>query len=424
MLDYSVFKKKIVSVNANIVAFIDQVICNGSKFLVTVVLARYLGASDFSNYIFLWTFCLFFIGAGFSLITLPMMTDRIQQNNKSEYDSIIQSGIIIFSIISFLLMIIISMVIKIIYKELSLSALEVTSIAICSSSFVLYEHQRRWFFSLGLQLKALSFDFLTNSMILFFLLLIVFTELHTISSIMILMSLVYISMYILAIKRSSIKITFHNFHMIKKTLNTSQWLFYGSLFQWLGGQVLIFAAAYFFTINEVGEIGVARTLVAPTLLFFMSLENIMNRMGALNYRDHGVDGLIEYLKITAVWSSAITFVICMIIYMVSNWLTLTIYGEEYSGAVIYVKWFCLIHFTMFLSRPLGVLVRCIGKTKILFWSSFISVFISIIVALIAPRLFGKEGLMLILQAKELAIILIIFALYKTGVSNNELKSNK
>jgi len=403
----------------------DQLLVSGSHFLISVVLARVLGAEIFGWFALGWMILLFVSSIHQAFITIPFMslypklTDTSKsQNPKSE--KYIHGVKGIQFICSFLFLAISVLVAGFCYGynfialPLNYGLLFIGVIMI----YLQYDFIRKNLFTLqkiksvvgldvlayGLQLLAFVYVWYTNQLNLSIALWIILSS-YSIASIAFGRHLIF-------------RIAINNFlQTCKKHWQFGKWLIGKSIIQWFTGNYFILSAGVIIGPVALGLVKMAQNIIGLMNVLFIIFENILPVRAAHIYKAKNKAGLIQYLNKFSIKILPVVALCLLLVAVFVKQIALLLYSEASNELILLVRGYAILYVLVFLLIPLTVYIKTIEKTQILFWAYVAGLLFSFVSANFLIQHFAYYGVLIGLIANQI----IMIGTYLIGVNFSNKK---
>lgn len=186
---------------------------------------------------------------------------------------------------------------------------------------------------------------------------------------------------------------------------SSSWLTGTALLQWLSGNYVLMTAAIILGPTATGAIRAAQNLLALTHVVFQGLENIIPVRAAQHHARDGIQAMTKYLKHIGLLLIAATGLIAFIALLFSKPILSLVYGIAPKESLVAAAWYVPIYIVIAAALPVRTALRVLGNTKPIFIGFFLSALLSVILAGIATKNFGVNGVMATILGTHLLILI-------------------
>jgi O-antigen/teichoic acid export membrane protein len=391
-------------------AMVDQMMVSGANFLMSILLARFLGVEEFGRFTLAWIPILFFSSIQHAAIASPMMSIGPKQSDTESpayFSALLVQTLIYAGLGSFLLFVGLHWM-NGIFPAWHLDGVGFP-LAVASFAALLQEFFRRYFFT-----KEQPNIAFINDSIRYLGQMAILTGLFLFSSVSMDTAKVLWVVAALSLTASALGIFFFDrieFKAVafKETFGRhwhfSKWLTGSALITWLAGNVFIVGAGALLGASAVGALKATQSLMGIVHILHMGLENIAPITAVKHFYKGGKTALKSYLnKVTLVGGGA-TLVVSTIAIIIPELLLGLIFGQKYQGYGFLLKWYAIIYFFVFISLSLHIALRTFERTQPIFWAKLWASCFSVITVYPLIMFYGLSGVMVGL----LGIQLIIYA---------------
>ncbi len=389
----------------------DQGMVSGVNFLTNILFARFLGIEEFGRFTLVWMAVLFVNSIQMAIISAPMMSIGPKQTEEkiAVYYGAVAIQQMYFACISFAL----------IFAGVKLSGLfypewHVRHLALPLAFVVLFfqtqDFLRRFFFSNGQHHIAFANDAISYLGQLGLLLsLFLSTKLNTAAVLWVIASTSAIAVFVgsfyfgqLSWRQGIlVKIFLRHWHF-------SKWLAASAGLQWISGNLFMIVSGALLGPIAVGAIKAAQNIVGIINPLMMSMENFLPRDAAIVYAEGDAIKLFNYIKAVCIKWGIILLMILTVVIVFSKWLMLFVYGKEYFTYAYVLRIAALTIFIGFLGTPIGIALRTVEKTKIIFTSFIKSSLLTVILVYPIVLIFGLAGAMIGIFFVKLILIINLY----------------
>jgi O-antigen/teichoic acid export membrane protein len=378
-------------------ALADQAMISGANFLTGILLARYLGVTEFGIFALGWAVVELVQGIQSSVVVTPMMSigPRQAEHERTDYvGSVVvqQAGFAALSTALFLSGI---WAATLLFPDWNLEALTWSlGTAVLVSQF--QNFGRRLFFTYGRSVLAFFVDFVRYAgqvVILFWLLRTIqmdagraFWVMSGTSLASTLLAVCFLER--VSFSRDNLRVTFFRHWAFSK------WLLLSELMRWATNNSYTFVAGSMIGAAGVGAIRATYNLLGLSNILTMGLENVVPPGAARRLRQGGKPLFLRYLRHVTLLGSCVVGAVSVIASAAPEfWLNL-VYGKDYSGNGNLVVWWSVCYLIHFLAQQIGIGLRTIERTKSIFWAQFVTTIISVVSVYPLIYYFGLIGVMI------------------------------
>jgi O-antigen/teichoic acid export membrane protein len=404
-------------------ALADQAMLSGVNFFTGILLARYLGVTEFGIFTLAWLIVEFVQGIQYSLIIMPMISIGPKQSEHARLDYLgsVMLQQVGFAVLSSVLFLTGVWTADHFFPDWGLGELIwPLALALLVSQF--QNFARRYFFAFRRSAVAFLVDFVRYAgqiAILFWLLLTV--NMNAAGALWVIVGTSLASTVLAVFFVEKVKWNRENFHItLVRHWAFSKWLMLSELMRWATGNFYMFVAGGMIGAAGVGAIRATQNLVGMSHILMLGLENVVPAGAARRLSKSGKQAFLRYLMLMMLFGASIVGTIVVVASAAPEfWLDL-IYGKDYVGYGHLVVWWSVIYFIAFLAQQLSIGLRTIERTKSIFWAHLVTAIIS--VASVYPLIayFGMVGVMiglLMIVVIRIAILAVSFFYHLRKLKN-------
>ena len=387
---------------------IDQGVVSLSRFLLTLMIAKNLGVSQYGIYVILWSYILFLGSVQIPFIINPLMTlgaTALNKNNPFFFSSYFNFQII-FSLISVGILGIIYLISLLFFK--SFDIMIYLGLVVYGVSYNFYEFFRRYFFTLAKEDIVLWADILIHIVLLSFFSFLIINDLLELKIFFFTSFLTYSTAIICLRYYAKFPKVKFNFLIVrlKKNISYATPMIKLSIMQFLSGHIFIYVAYYILGDYSAGVIGALRNIFAPLIVGLMVIDNLMPRK-AMYYYEKELSNLPKYLNLTILkWGGAfLLFIITLMIF--GKIIIEMIYGYDYIEYATYIGWFALSHLAMLINRVLSIYCRTINKMNVFIKQGLLSFIFTLLTTYPLIKLFGLNGAFIVMLTQQILMLMVI-----------------
>ena len=390
----------------NLIILSDQGLVSGVNFIVSTILARYLGLDLFGLFALGWMVVLFASSFHQAFIVSPLYTLYPKSDNKPAYASATTSIQLLFTAAVFLVSFAVVEVSVSIYPEWAFGNTSLI-IAFTTVAFVMNDYFRRLFFSQQKPAKTLIADIVGygfQPVILLMLwhngMLDIRNAFITIGSLLTLSVLIFwIGFYRDGISLNFRPILTQKWHFSKHLIGTA-------LLQWLTGNLFIVIAGSLLGPFAVGAVRMAQNIVGVLHVLFLALENIVPVRSAQIMKRYGEQRMFRHIgKITLI-AAVPTFVILLAIALGAGDLIQLLYGSEYLQYKSLLYAFAGLYILVFIGTMVRFVIRTKENNRIILTSYIVGTIASLAIVHPSVTMFGVYGVVIGLFVTQLINISI------------------
>ena len=404
-----------------IIIVLDQLAVSGSNFLTGFLLARYLGAEGYGQYILAYGFLLFVSGLQVAIVISPMMVTgpRFETEERKNYFRSLFTLQMLFNFIAGGGIYLLGTKVGEFYPEWNIASIAMP-LAVATICFLTQDFFRRYFISSHQSGVAFINDILFHGLRVISLLYVGhFSELNVDIAFKILAlssTIPFIVGFVSIYSSKGYTRKVRNYRDIfVEQWSLGKWLIANNLSYWGSSQLIVYMVAALVSVASVGAMNAALNIVGVTNILYMALENIVPMRATQLYKTHGVKGLNRYLiKVSLVGgglTSAIVIVACV---WAEEWMSL-LYDNKFSGYSWIIYGWALCYFIGFFHRPLNAGLKVLNDTKGIFISNMINPLIAMTCGYWAISNYNVLGALSVLCVMNGMIMIMLFLRYRARV---------
>lgn len=387
--------------------FIDQAVVSGSRFLMTLIIARCLGVSEYGVYVILWSYILFIASIQTPLIINPLMTMCAKKKNRNEgklfsFFLIFQS---LFTVASFCILILIYWVSSFFYSIYSFKVF--IAIVFYGIIYNFFEFLRKYLLCSFNDKDVLVYDGAVYASVFVAIFGLIYFDVTSLINLAIFLGCIYfIAVMIILTRINWVKIDKKYFiSKFKDNYNFSHQMIKQSIMQFFSGHFFLYVSVYFLGVYSSGVIGILKNLFGPLLVLLMFIESHLPRLVAQKH-EKSFRSLKQFIKKYLFLFMVGVSVFSLIIIIFSNNIITTFYGSEYSQYSNYLYWFAFSHLFMFITKVLSVYCRATNILKVFFIQGVYSLLLSVMFTIPAVLYFNLNGAFFIMTLQQFVISFI------------------
>jgi O-antigen/teichoic acid export membrane protein len=375
--------------------FVDQALISASNFSVMVLLARQLGPQDFGVFVLEYTALLFAASIQTAVITGPHnVLGAVRADSAyAQFTTSLAIGQGILSVTVIAVTMVAGLALQ--YSDSTVSG-DVLILGPVIAAWQMQEFIRRVLYTQSDYLGAFSNDLAAygGQILLLFTVsqssnLSIRSALFTIglsSGVGVLLGLSQLRPNILWYVDSG-----HLREDLIETWAYSRWLIGSSLSYWLSGQLYFLLAAGFVGAQGLGTLRALQNLLAPTHILLRTVDSALPSATARAFNATGLEGVVRLLRRTAVPGAAGMAVYCLSVAVCSMQLTKHVIGPQYQDYYWIIPFYSLVYFLEYLSVVAAVVLKGVGDTRSIMWSTTLSAAISLSAGVALVAWYGMAG---------------------------------
>jgi O-antigen/teichoic acid export membrane protein len=384
-------------------AMADQAVVSGTNFLTNVMLARFMGLSEFGVFTLAWMSVLFVNSLQYALIVAPMMSIGPQQEEKdrpSYFGAVLLQEIILVSLCFVLVFAALKGANSLIHhRDLQRLALP---LAVSALAYQLQDFLRRYFFTTRRNRYALADDalsYLTQLPILFLL-----HKAGHLNSATALWTMAGTSLLALVPGWFWIEPLVFHWERVKAVSRRhwrfSRWLGGSAVLQWISSNLFLIAAPVYYGPAAAGALKASQNLMGVTHVWFQALQNVVPVESARRLREGGVHSMLSYIRSILLRWGGLTLLFAITMAVAPGFWLRLMYGPEAAQYGYVLRLFALYYVMSFVGSPLCAGLQAMEFTVPIFWSYLAMAAFSVAFALPLAKRLGLTGAMVGLVATQ------------------------
>lgn len=392
----------------NYLILLDHVVVSGSRFLLSILIARALGLEDFGVYALLWTIVTFASAMQIPVTITPMMQlgPRVLGHRQDEFFATAMFAQLAYSVVALPFITIAAAVI--VWGRPDALAI-ILAINIYVLIFNQYEFFRRYFFTKGYRVVAFCFDAALYVILVAIILGFVHFGGISIATYLLLSSVPALIFCLLTLRLYQFRRTEWGTHSAqgRRIWRLASPLIVSTVAGFISGHAFVYSSAFFLGTEEVGGIAAARNVMGPLIIFMMALENSMTRDAVILYGDSPAR-LLAFVRQTQIkWGLVFSAYAVVAAIFAEDLLNLS-YGEDFGQFYVLIYWLGISSVPQVLSKIQAVKLRTVGNLSVIRDANLAAMFIACIVAPVAIYLFGLNGAGLSIVIVSTSIMVLQF----------------
>ncbi len=380
------------------VSLVDQALVSGSNFLLTALLARYLGIQGYGVFVLASTAVLFVSGIQQALIVAPFMTlwNSRSSGEKQQYESLVLVQQLVFAFAAAALIGLGATAWAAFDPQWGVVARIAKPLAGFVAAFLLQDFLRRAFFTRGEPLRALGLDAVAYGGQCLIVVCAGQLGLLTVESAYLALGGAFLLSTVLGLARVRLQgVGLRGLcSNVAEHWRFSKWMVGAALLQWSSGNYFLIAAGAVLGAAASGAIRAAQNIMGVTHVVFLALENVLpGRMAKILAQD-GKPALRRFAKRAILAVTGFSLVISALVSIAPGWLLQLVYGERLRGYGFVLLWFAGLYPLIALNTVLRHVLRAASVTRPFFLSYVVSSGLSLVLAFPMVRALGVSGAML------------------------------
>ncbi len=381
---------------------LDQAVFSGGSFLLTMLLARVLGAIDFGYFSSVVLFNYGVVSAFSALVVQPFQVSHTRFAGNSY--------------MSFIFWLQMALVTTVVLISAGISSLDHQLFDAFADlpighvfffiGFVMHDHFRKVFLAKQEIQNVLILDMLTVSLqmsVSFFLWL---GPQKTLAETTFLLGLAYLPGFVIAVLRIKPFITGIRqwTEYAKVHVQQGKWLLITTVLQWWSGNIFVVASGVLLGVKTLGAFRLVQSLFGVLSLLFQTFENYAlpeaSRILSLSHADART-----YLRNISAQVAIGFGVILVALFVFSTEAITLIGGSEYAQYAFIVKGMTVLYALIFLGYPVRIAVRILVMNRVFFIGYLLSFVFSLLSYNALLQHWGVSGAIVGLTLSQLILIL-------------------
>lgn len=393
--------------NYKVVVFADQAVFSGGSFLLTILIARYLGAADFGIYA-AYVLLMYLAISAISAWTIQVF--QVAANQSISYVSFV-----------FWLQVLILLVFA--WPLLYLSHLLNLgfSYAILAYAFgcIMYDFSRKMLLALEKLVFALILDAATAALLLLSFVFFQYFGKKSIDDLLLCFAISYGFSSVLSvffIKPFSIQLKTCLLY-VKLHTREGKWLFLTAFSQWWAGNLFVVASGVYLGSAALGALRLAQSLFGILNVMLQTFENYILPQTALKMKNSFPAGII-YLRRMNLKLGYLFLPILLLIFIFAEPIIRLAGGEAYANYAFVMKGLSVLYLFVFLSQPFRFLFRSLQLNDHFFYAYLLSLIFALLSSHSLLSSFGLQGVIAGLIGTQ--TILITYWILVLQIKNKQL----
>jgi len=401
-----------------IYSLLNQIFASAFSFVVIILSARLLDTSEFGVISLIIMSSLLISVISQSFINMPIMSNALKRSLRDRerylYDSFILQIVLVFFIV---------LIFSLFYyfNFFNMQAyFGFIAIIVYFATFQIYEFLKKILFiennhKLVTSLEIVKFIFMLIGFIIVY-----FSDIDLdISQILYIISFSYIAFILFSI--SYIKLTSFNKkrfqHLVIENYLFGKWIFLSNVIQNLNSNLYIYVSAFLLPLYVIGALNAIRSLIGFSTVIFLALDNYLTPKFSQLFLDLSIKDLT--VKINKIYNKIgiLLILVYMIMALYSDEIVRLIYGEDFIEYSYFMYVFLIANIMMFYTRPILILVKTIGLTKIMFLASIPTFIVTLIGVYPFIYFGGVDGALFMMLFVQVVHLISLKYFYNKEVKN-------
>ena len=354
----------------------DQAVFSGCGFIITLLLVRLLGPTEFGVYASLLLFIYFMVSISSALVIQPLQVTIGKIEKDNEYTSFAfylqMFLIVLLATITFLLL-----NIKI---EFLINLWDHTEIIILfGSCFLFHDFFRKLFLAKNVVWKALLIDSISGFLQLGILFYSFLTTSLELTDVILIMGLSYVPGILISIllTQPSLRLqsnwrSYFNTHIMQ-----GKWLLMTAVLQWWANNMFVIASGIYLGATALGALRLVQSIFGVLNLLLQTFENYALPSASRLFQN-SVESSKIYLRNMSVKGATIVGFILLTIFAFSDFIIVLAAGELYSEFGYLVKGMTILYFFIFVGYPTRIAIRMLELNHLFFGGYVLSFIFSLL----------------------------------------------
>lgn len=382
---------------------VDQAIFSGNSFVVTALLARFLGIENFGTFSYIVLGVYLLMSMSNALIVQPMQVAHSKFPADKEYRGFTLS----MQLIICLLLMLIALIVQLFHIELpeALSKTGIIAIGILCSAWLLHDYFRKSFLAYQEIKNTIVVDCIMAGIQLGGIIGLEVTHHLTLDAAIILFTSSYLAASILALilsKTSFINLTFRSeyFQYHKKEGSV---LFLSSLLQWWSSNLFVVASGLFLGASALGAFRLVQSMFGVLNLLLQTYENYVLPKAAKLYALSKNESKIYLQNITK--KGGLLFAIVLApLFIFSEEAILLFGGQQYAAYHYVVRGMVILYAIIYAGYSVRMPIRILTLNRSFLTGYFISFVFSVLTFSFLLQNFNISGAIAGLIINQLLMI--------------------
>jgi O-antigen/teichoic acid export membrane protein len=397
--------KDIITQNgANALLLGDQALVSGANFLISVLMARFLGIEEFGVYGLVMLVLLFNVSIHQAFVSTPMLSLYPQKTIKEKrlyFDGAFTQHILFLGF-SILLTSVFFLLSDFVMPGWNIKQLgmEITALI---TTFLMHDFFRKSFFSKKDVKQAFRIDAIAyGAQIILVSAALIFDVLTLKLTLWIICLGFCLSVLFVFQTRSFPKFSITSFKLVfLESWSYSKWLVATALLQWFSGNFFILAAGSILGPVALGAIKIGQNVIGVFNVLFLTLENLVPVSASSIMKADGKKQMIKYLMGIEWKGLLVSSVLVAFLFYFSEQVLHVVYGSDFVAYAYVLKGFALLYILVFIGLPLRFALRTLRLTREIFVSYVITTLFSLGLAYPMVRHFEIQGVIAGLMLTQL-----------------------
>lgn len=394
------------------VVLLDHVVVSGSRFLLSLMIARFLGLESFGVYVLIWTVVTFSASIQIPLTITPMMqiAPGISAPRAKSFYSVSCWLQVFCAIVS---VPILSSLIYFITPIMDEKIIVCLSVGFYIFSYNNYEYVRRKIFTDGSTWTVLIIDLIVYTISIVSVLILYFNNLFSLFNYFVWVSVAPLIVVIVFMWGNIFtELPWGRVRIyLRKIWRIARPLLLSTVAGFISGHTFVYATAVFLGASVLGGITAAKQLLGPLAIIAMALENSMTREAVILHKNEPKK-LDDYARRVRNRWLLFYLVVVLVIAVPSEQILTIVYGAGYSEYYYVTYWIGAAALMQIVTRVQTIKLRTTGAYDIIQRSNIYAMIASLLFAPVLVYTLGVTGAMLAIILQQGVIMLV----QQTGIS--------
>lgn len=373
----------------------DQAIISGSNFVVSILLARYLGAEEFGKYYIAWVFVLFAAALQFTIVAQPMMSigpKEVVSSQRAYFGAVFGQQLVTVAAV-FVLLYAGFLVVGIVLGNPKLSDVALP-VAVVAGAFLMQEFVRRFAFTRQHSRIAIRLDTVAYLTQLVLILAWRYTFGLNADTVLWLIAGAFGLSFLAGLPYLSRGVAWDP-HILG-SVAARHWRFYkwlvpANLLMWVTNFASLLIAGTLLGVSAVGGLRAGYLLVGAAHVLLMGLENFVPVQASIRLSERGMAAMVSFLLRVSLIGGALLAAGGIIVAVApSFWMSL-IFGDGFAEYAEVLRWYAIFLIIAFPALPLRAGLRALEQTRPILFCYGLSAATSLVLAYPLIRTFGLIG---------------------------------
>lgn len=356
---------------------LDQVVFSATSFITTILLARQLGIDHFGLYSLIIIYLYLLLGISSSLVISPFQVLLAKYKDREEYTTAVTWLQILVT--GMLLGITLILLYSGAGRGLTLTRYA-PQIILLTAGFLLHDHFRRVFISLGQGRYALRIDLISGLLQLSALLLLYFIGALNLSVSLFVIGITYVPAVLLGIflLRKSCGPVQSFRAVLRLHWQQGRWLLLSSFLQWWANHFLVAVSGLFLGIRAMGALRLAQTLFGVLNALFQVYENYAVPRASARL-EQSAAAMQSFLRRLSGQGLVFLLPVLLVTGLFPGYIFRICGGEEYTGYAYALQGMAVLYAVIIAGYPVRIAIRVLMLNRA-FFMAYLLVFVFTLLA--------------------------------------------